>query len=50
MKRQIEEVESDLGRKLTELEHSLVLIGLYRGQSIGYEKATNEAIKLLNKK
>jgi hypothetical protein len=50
MKRQIEEVEKDLGRKLTELEYSLVLIGLYRGQSIGYEKATDEAIKLLNKK
>ena len=50
MIREIKKIESDLGRKLTEIEYSLVLIGLYRGQSIGYEKATDEAIKLLNKK
>ena len=44
----IEEIEKDLDRKLTETEKSLVRIAFLKGHSEGYEKATKEAIKLLN--
>jgi len=45
----IEEIEKDLGRKLTEEEKSLLKIAYLKGYSKGYEAAMDYAIKTINK-
>jgi type II secretory pathway component PulJ len=50
MSEAIDELEADLGRKLTQLEKHLTTIGFLKGHSKGHAEATHEAIKLINKK